>query len=239
MMYRIVIMLAIFNFLTEPSFSQTPSYSGKTFVSKKIKSIEFLTDSNYKTDENSISYLQYKFKDDSLLVSNWQFEMYPGKALAFKVLKKTADTLSFVFVAGNGSQDTMEFLNIQKLIVPITNFEFFRVDVYGFQCLGRIIVKNDKTVYYAPDCCSGPLATSVKYRVTKLSDQQYQEFLDMLSKSFIFQLPEKRGTNKYDPTYFDFMGKINNRTIVSKGCDLSAIHYKLIEYLYQTVVKRY
>jgi hypothetical protein len=236
MKVRIAILIFYLLF-TSIAYSQKPfSYAGKTFVNDKLDQINFLNDTVLITSFRAFPE-KYSFLNDTVVLtllhqhSDMEFEH------SYKLLKHSSDTLTFVYTSLYSKPDTMQFVNLQNRILPITEFDSLRVDSYGWTGLGRLIIRSDKTVKYAKGSWIEPTEMEVKYKTFKLTDQQYQEFIKTLSESLVFMLPAERNDDGDDVTYVDITIRANKQTIVSKGADLSKIHGKLTKYLFYTVAK--
>jgi hypothetical protein len=231
-----VAILTFYLLIAGTAFSQTSSYSGKTFINDKLDQIDFLNDTVLVASFRAFPE-KYSFRNDSMVLTLMHHHSDMKLEHSYKLLKHTSDTLTFIYVSLYNKPDTLQFVNLQNRIVPITKFTSLRVDSYGWTGRGRLIIQSDKTVKYAEGAWIAPTQQVVKYKTLKLSDRQYQEFIETLSKSLVFMLPTQRSEDGDDVTYVDFEVRANNQTIVSKGAELSKVHAKLIEYLFRTVTK--
>lgn len=231
-----VTILTFYLLFTETVLGQTLSYSGKTFINEKLDQIDFVNDTVLVTSFRAFPE-KYSFRNDSVILSLLHHHSEMKFEHSYKLLKHSSDTLTFVYTSLYSKPDTMHFVNLQNRIVPITKFNSLRVDSYGWTGLGRLIVQSDKTVMYAEGSWIAPTDQGVKYKTFKLTAQQYQEFIETLSKSLVFMLPAKRNDGGDDVTFVDFEIQANNQTVVSKGADLSKIHGELTRYLFHTVAK--
>jgi hypothetical protein len=211
-------LLAFLLLVTTTLFGQE-SLSGKTFIDEKLNQIDFLNDSIL-TASFMVGSNRYEFKNGKL---NLQ--------LPHKLLYWSSDTIQLAYKdILTRKRDTMLFVNIQKYIIKIENFDSLRLDTYGSWDPNRIIIRNDKTVLFSTDK-DLPEKELVHYRYLLLSDEQYKQFLDTLTKCLIFMLPPHRHEGGFDMTYFDFAIHTNGRLVISEGDGLSKIHSKLVGYL--------
>jgi hypothetical protein len=229
----VVIILNLFLLFTVSVFSQAKSYAGKTFVNDKLDQIDFVNDTVLSASFRAFPE-KYSFRNDSLVFtlshhhSDMEFEH------SYKLLKHSSDTLAFVYTSLYSKPDTIQFVNVQNRIVPITDFDSIRVDSYGWAGFGRIIIRSDKMVFAEGDFIL-PNEQPRNYKQFKLTNEQYQKLIDTLSKSLIFMLPEYRGDTDLDTTDTDFYIHSNSVSIISKGSVLSRIHYKLVKYLFDYI----
>jgi len=232
-MKALVLLLICYLFLLETSNSQTISYSGRKFVNEKLDQITFLNDSVIVSSFRVCSE-KYDFRNDSLILTIFSC---PGAGFeprhAFKLLRQSTNDFAIVYTSYS-DVDTMVFVDVEKRVIQLNQFDSIRVDSYGWAGFGRIIIRSDKTVKFAEDFIM-PNEQPGSYKQFKLTDQQYQNFLETLSKSLIFMLPEYRGDCGIDITDTDFYIHTNGISIISKGSCLSPIHWKLVEYLYNNI----
>lgn len=222
--------------LIQTSFGQSNSYSGKTFINDNLDQIDFIDDSVLVASFRA-SPEKYEFKKDSLVLTLTHHHADMEFRHSYKLLQLSHDTLSFIYTSLYNRPDTVRFINVDNRIVRVKDFDFLRVDMYGWNGFKRLIIKKDRTVKLGENEEVMPNEEYNKYAYFKLTDKQYQEFLEKLSKYLVLMLPPKRADGGEDITDVDFTIRTNGKTIISKGSTLSKIHNKLLEYLFSNIRK--
>ena len=111
------------------------------------------------------------------------------------------------------------------------HFDSLRVYAKGQRGYKLLIIKNDKSVRLTEAMGDNLHQNKPSYKYHIMTDQQYQSFLDTLSKSLIFKLPRQREFTAIDESEIDITIYANRQIIISNGGTLSDIHQKLLNYL--------
>ncbi|MCX6318590.1 MAG: hypothetical protein NTW29_14955 [Bacteroidetes bacterium] len=215
--------------------SQTNPYTGKSFVNDKLDQIDFINDTVMAASFRAFPE-KYEFLKESLVLTLMHHHSDMELRHSYKLLHRSPDTLTFIYTSYEHA-DTMQFVNIKNRILPITEFDSLRLDSYGWTGSGRIIIRSDRTIKFIEGDWIMPSEQPVAYKQYTLTEEKYKEFIDTLSKSLIFMLPEYRGEGGEDITNTDFYIRANGIDLISKGSCLSKVHSKLVGYLIKTVGK--
>ncbi|WP_144264218.1 hypothetical protein [Filimonas lacunae] len=158
--------------------------------------------------------------------------------IACKILLNTPDSLYIIqplFQSGKTIKgyDTLNFVNINKRIVPLQNFQLLRMGYFGTWGSQRYIVTADRILKEA----NGGFYTNQEppvWTYHKLSDNQYKKLLDTLTKSLVLMLPANKKfdwNSVYDPGVLDFVIQSNSQTLIGQGLKFAPIHHKIYSYL--------
>jgi hypothetical protein len=224
---------------------------GKTFVSRTLEYLEILNDTtlyssiNSYTDtaklflQNDTLFIKQRYLQTDQAGTKWMDRLYD-----YKVITLSDDTLRlknnfrFNYKSAN-LEDTLFFINIEKLKEPVTDFKFLRLDFSSpwsgtkqitIDSLGNVTFIDSPILYSInnPSADKNAKPKSIKGRLTQ---KEFLNFKNLLSKSLISRLPFKRGC-PMDGATSNFQILIGAKKINSTGCNLSWTHAFLLNYLY-------
>lgn len=224
---------------------------GKAFVSRTLEYLEILNDTTLYSSINSYTDTANLFiRNDTLFIrqrylqtdqkgTKWMDRLYD-----YKVISLSDDTLrlnnKFRFAGKPANwEDTLLFINIEKLKEPVTDFKFLKLDFSSpwsgtkqvtIDSLGKVTV-IDRPILYSidnPGADKNAKPKNIKGRLTRL---EFFNFKNLLSKSLVSRLPFRRDC-AIDGSVSDFEILIGAKIINSTGCDLSWTHALLLNYLY-------
>lgn len=248
------ILLSTLLFATKANGQQhgmPSSIVGKTFINKTLEYLEILNDTTLYSSINSYTDTANLFlRNDTLFIrqrylqtdqtgTKWMDRLYDYKMIAF-----SDDTLQlknnfrFKYKPANW-QDTLFFVNIEKLKQPVTDFKFLSLDFSSpwsgtrhikIDSLGKVTFV-DKPILYSRDNPGADKNTKPKNIKGQLTQKEFTNFKNLLSKSLLSRLPFKRGC-PMDGATSNFEIIIGSKKIKSTGCDLSWTHAFLFNYLY-------
>jgi hypothetical protein len=205
--------------------------SGKAFVNDKLEEIEFTNDSILIATTDWLPD-RYKLKKQNLSLSFSDKHPQSEYFKNFKVNNFSDDKILLSYVwTGHPATQTTEFINLEKLITPIDDFDSLRIYARGTNQYQILVIKNDKSVQQTITIGNNFDRNAHSYKKLILTDKQYQKFLEMLSKGLIFKLPRQRPFTASDETKIDISIYTNRQTIISNGGTLSGVHQKLMSYL--------
>ena len=227
------------------------SIVGKTFISKTLEYLEILNDTTLYSSINSYTDTANLFlRNDTLFIkqrylqtnqtgTKWMERLYDYKIIAF-----SNDTLqlknNFTFnYKPDNWEDTLLFVNMEKLKEPVTDFKFLSLDFSSpwsgtrhikIDSLGKVTF-IDKPILYSRDNPRANKNAKPKKIKGQLTQKEFAHFKNLLSKSLLSRLPFKRGC-PMDGAISNFEIIIGSKKIKSTGCDLSSTHAFLLNYLY-------
>jgi hypothetical protein len=224
---------------------------GKTFVSRRLAYLEILNDTTLYSSINSYNDPAKLFlRNDTLFIkerwvqrdqtaTKWMERLYD-----YKVLTLCDDTLrlknNFQFTNKPANwEDTLFFVNIEKLKEPVTAFKYLKLD-YSSPWSGtkKITVDSlgnvtflDIPIPYSMDHPAADKNAKPKNIKGKFTQNEFTNFKNLLSKSLPSRLPFKRGC-PLDGATSNFEILLGKNKIISRGCNLSWTHAFLLNYLY-------
>lgn len=223
----------------------------KVFVSDGLEYLQFLTDSTLQTsinnDGDTTSY--YKL-GDTLYVKNdyWRTGAnnqtdYIVEWHKYTILKQNYDTLVITnpfkgYYKPSNWEDTLRFINIQKLKEAITSFKFLRLICFNpFNGERFILIDSIGKIYYQKSEIK-PAYMTETFTTYKgnFSEKGFKDFLDTLSYFLPYKLRKFRGDcDAMDAGILTIEIHYNNKVILSRGCTLDWIHALLYNYLYDLI----
>jgi hypothetical protein len=239
---------------TQANSQQTFSASkltGRTFVSNTLEYLEIINDTTLYSSINSYTdTANFYFKNDTLFIkqryrqtdqtgTKWINRYYDYKIITF-----SADTLrlknnyTFNYKPGNW-EDTLFFVNTEKLKEAMTGFKFLKLNFSSpwsgtrqvtIDSLGTVTF-HDKPIPYSINNPGADKNAKPKNIKGRLTENEFSNFKNLLSKSLPSKLPFKRDC-PMDGATSNFEILIGNKKIISTGCDLSWPHAFLFNYLY-------
>lgn len=209
-----------------------------------MEDLEILSDSILVTSiQNHDHHSIYKVKNDALFIKQHHISKsstrYSVEYLGYKILNFKTDTIilkSDYRAESNlpqGPGDSLVFVSLDKLKQPVNNFRYIKLSFNSsFGSVADISVDSTGKVSYLTfpeikDENGKILALTIGY----LSDNEYANFKNVLSKSLIMNLPELRGCDMDDGEK-DFEVSIGNKIFITKGCVLHYPQGLLFKYLY-------
>jgi hypothetical protein len=225
--------------------------AGTTFVSKTLEYLKVLNDTTLYSSINSYTDTATFFlKDDTLFIkqrylqtdqtgTKWMNRLYD-----YKVLALSSDTVRlknnyrFDYKPDNW-EDTLTFVNLEKLEEPTTNFKFLKLEYLSpwsgtrqiiIDSLGKVKFTDRPLPYdvHNPRSVNNAKPKSIKGR---FSQKEFINFKNLLSRSLPSKLPAERDC-PIDGATSNFEIVIGKQNIKSNGCDLSWTHTFLLNYLY-------
>ena len=254
-MNRLLLTLLLTIFAASYTHSQQPAnfknLTGKTFVSRTLEYMKIINDStlcsslNFYTDtagfflRHDTFYIKQKYLQTDNRVTKFREKLYD-----YKVMALSADTFKLkndfrLDVKPFNWEDTLLFINIEKLKEPVTAFRLLQMDCSGkwtgkrhvfIDSIGRVAFIDeplpDNTKHAGADKNAKP-----KYIVGQLTQKEFTNFKNLLSLSLPSKLPPNRGCPT-DGEFASFEILIGTKKITSIGCDLSWSHTFLFNYIY-------
>ena len=224
---------------------------GKKLVSGTLEYLEILNDTTLYSSINSYTDTAKLFlRNDTLFIkqrylqtdqtgTKWMDRLYD-----YNVITLSDDTLRlknnfrFNYKPPNW-EDTLLFVNIEKLKEPVTDFKFLRLDFSSpwsgtrhitIDSLGNVTF-IDKPILYSRDNPGADKNAKPKNIKGQLTQKEFTNFKNLLSKSLPSRLPFKRGC-PMDGATSNFEIIIGSKKVKSTGCDLCWTHAFLLNYLY-------
>ena len=223
------------------------SLSNKTFIGKRLEYLKFLNGSTLYSSINSYSdTAQFFIQNDTLFImqrylqtdqtgTNWIDRLYD-----YKIVRLNADTLQLKNNYNSYKrQDTLLFINMERLKEATANFKYLRLDYYSswsgtgqttIDSLGKVTF-IDNPIKYSINNPSADKNAKPKNIKGQLTPKEFASFKSLLSKSLPSKLPLKRGC-PMDGATSNFEIIIGTKKIKSSGCNLSWTHTILLNYLY-------
>jgi hypothetical protein len=253
LLLRFILLTALF-FATRANGQQLSIPSnlvGKILVSRTLEYLEIQNDTTLYSSINSYTDTAKLFlRNDTLFIkqrylqtdqtgTKWMDRLYD-----YKVITLSDDTLrlknNFRFNYKPPSwEDTLLFVNIEKLKEPVTDFKFLRLDFSSpwsetkqitIDSLGNVTFVA-KPILYSRDNPGANKNAKPKGIKGQLTQKEFTNFKSLLSKSLPSRLPFKRNC-PMDGATSNFEIIIGSKKIKSTGCDLCWTHTFLLNYLY-------
>lgn len=224
---------------------------GKTFVSRTLHYLEILNDTTLYSSINSYTDTAKLFlRNDTLFIkqrylqtdqtgTKWMNQLYN-----YKVIALSEDTIQlknnfkYSYKPPNW-EDTLVFVNIEKLKEPVTEFKFLSLNFSSpwsgkrqitIDSLGKVKF-IDNPILFSNENPDGDKNAKPKNITGQLTEKEFNNFKNLLSKSLPSKLPYSRSC-PMDGASSNFEITIGRQNIKSTGCDLSWIHGFLLNYLY-------
>ncbi|MFT3911498.1 MAG: hypothetical protein QM737_18890 [Ferruginibacter sp.] len=221
----------------------------KIFVGGNLEYLEILSDSSLYSSINSYNDTAlFNIKNDSLSIKQhyWLTDQngtsFQIKFYNYGIKRVSRDTIILEYEAkdffyNKPIKKKIEFVCLDKLEESTSEFKFLRLDrsspwtgnrMVIIDSLGKVTFKSD------PFSISFDSTKIEKKKNIKgqLSSTEFISFKNLLSKSLISKLPLKRGC-PIDGATSNFTIQIGSKTYKSIGCELSWIHARLLNYLYE------
>lgn len=225
--------------------------AGKTFVSRTLEYLEILNDSTLYSSINSyIDTARLFLRNDTLYIKQRYLQTdqtgtkYMDELYDYKIVSLSADTLQLknnyrLNYKPATWEDTLFFVNIEKLKEPVTAFKFISLELSSpwsgtrhitIDSLGKVVFIHRPILYSInnPEADKNVKPKNIEGRLTA---NEFNNFKNLLSKSLPSRLPPKRGC-PLDGAISTFKIIIGNKTMKSTGCNLSLTHSFLSNYLY-------
>jgi len=215
---------------------------GKVFITKSMANFEILSDSTLYWNSSHLSI--YKIKNDTLFIKEaytWygpnHTSGYTVNYHGFKILKANNDTISLKnnyqgeYSKPDDWEDPLVFIDIEKLKQPVNNFKYIEMS-HNNIFAGSVVVTVDsvgKITFFTDSVTM--ITKEKKDKWTGLfSPSEFENFKNVLSKSFIMSLPVMRGCGIDQPQTW-FTVKMNNKKFTTKGCYMYYPQQLLLNYL--------
>ena len=211
--------------------------TGKVLVDSDFNFIELINDSviyssflyqlsdtaNYEIVENDLIVKQKVYAPSTTLG-------YKIRQLKYYISKQTDSTLTLI----SPNNIRLDYKDINLFPNKISDFEYIELEYLTPWDNSRLIRIDSSGIYY-DKITYLPLKSrrfKRKYKVIKeqLNDSEIMILKQKLTDYYSIYLPTERGC-PIDGATSNFMIKINGQLIESKGCSLSLIHSKLLDYL--------
>lgn len=224
---------------------------GKTYVSKTLEYLEIINETTLYSSINSHTDTAKLFlRNDTLFIRQQYLQTDQtgtksiDKLYDYKIITLSDDTLRLKnnFKSNYKPttwEDTLFFVNIEKLKEPITSFKFLQLDFSSpwsgtrhitIDSLGYVIFV-DRPILYSRDNPGADKNAKPKNIKRKLTEKEFANFKNLLSKSLLSKLPFRRGC-PIDGSTSNFEILIGTKKIISTGCNLSWTHNFLLYYIY-------
>lgn len=209
---------------------------GKLLVDSNFDFIELINDSLiYSSLNNFNDTALYEIIENYLIVKEKVYE--PNSTLGYKVrrfkyyiTKHTDSTLILV----SPYNFRLDFRDILLLSNEITNFESIELEYLTPWSNDRLIRIDNQGNYYDKitylPLKSRRLKRKQRIIKDKLNDKELLSLKQKLTDFYAIHLPNVRGCG-IDDEWSNFLIETNGKVIESKGCELSWIHSKLLDYL--------
>ncbi len=209
---------------------------GRLLVNADFEFIELINDSLvYSSLTSSNDTLEYEILENEFIIKDRLY--YPSaseknrtKEYKYLINNQTDSSLNILLDYYNES----DFYDIRSLSKNIFDFQYIELEYLTSWDNDRFIRIDNLGNYYEKITFS-PLKSRLFKRKSKtikkrLSNKELQSLMLKLSDFYAIHIPHKR-VCAIDGELSNFVIKTNGQLIESKGCDLSWIHSKLLEYL--------
>jgi hypothetical protein len=216
---------------------------GKVLIDSDLEYMEILNDSlifssiNYYDDT-----VKYKIIDNELITIEdytWYgpnnskgYRIYKNK---YQIEKQNTDTLILI----DSEKGRLDFKNIENIKIPTIDFISIELEYLTPWDDNRLMRIDSACNYYDKRTLipikSNRFKKKTKVTKGKLNSIQMDSLRINLTDYLAIYLPCERGC-PIDGARSNFIIKMNGQIIESKGCDLSWIHYRLLNYLLNTKI---
>jgi hypothetical protein len=210
--------------------------TGKFLVDSDFNFFELINDSLiYSSLNNFNDTAKYELDGSDLIIKEHVYE--PNEPLGYKVKrfkyyisKQTDSTLTLI----SPKNFRLDYKDIKLFPNKIFDFEYFELEYLTPWSDNRLIRIDNQGNYY-DKITYLPLKSrrfKRKHKVIKdqLIDSEVLILKQKLADSYSIYLPSERGC-PIDGETSNFLIKTNGQLVESKGCDLSLIHSKLLDFL--------
>ena len=246
-MLRTFLTISIFTILTVSYGQDLRNSTGKTFIGKRLEYLKFLNDTALYSSINAYTdTAQFYVQNDILFIKQryLQTDQTGTKRIdrlySYDIVMVKGDTLQLKNNYNSyNRQDTFLFVNIERLSENTTNFKFLRLDYSSpwsgtrqitVDSLGRVTF-IDNPIMYSINSPGADKNAKPKNIKGQLTNDEFNNFKSLLSKTLPSRLPLKRGC-PMDGATSNFEIIIGKSKIISSGCNLSWTHAFLLNYLY-------
>ena len=209
---------------------------GKFLVDSEFEFIEIINDSLiYSSLNNFIDTAVFEIIENYLVIKEKIYEPntplgYSVRRFKYYITKQTDSTLILI----SPDNFRLYFQDIHFLPNEITDFEYLELEYLTPWSHDRLIRIDNQGNYYDKITYS-PLKSQRllrKHKIfkEKLNDKEILTLKQKLTEFYAIYLPIERGC-PIDGEWSNFVIKTNGQMIESKGCDLSWIHAKLLDYI--------
>lgn len=224
---------------------------GKIYVSGSLEYLEIVSDTLIYSSINAYGDTSaFRVQNDTLFIKERYVELYKGKTSRiererdYKVFSLSADTLRLQNPYRYndkpfGWEDTLVFVNLEKLKEPTQNFSYFKMDAHSVWS-GTTVISIDRAGFVSytfdpipysinnPEADKDAKPLKIKGRMTS---KELAKFKGLLSLSMPSKLAGDRPC-AIDATVSNFEIKTGSKKNVSRGCEFKWVHYRLLNYLY-------
>lgn len=245
----LVLFIVVTNVASGQNLTIVKNLRDKTYVSRRLEYLKFLTDTTLYSSINSYTDTAIFFlRNDTFFIKQKYLRTDQSgttqieKLNDYYLIELSSDTLKlknnypFDYKPGDW-EDTLIFVNIENLKESTKDFRFLKLDFSNPWRGVRHITINDLGKISFTDTSynlNDPITfqkSKTRHLYGRLTPEEFANFKSLLSKSLPSRLPLERSC-PIDGTISNFVIRIGNETITSIGCNLSWPHAFLLDYLY-------
>lgn len=228
---KFIVSILVYIIAAIPSGHCQNLLKGKAFVSSKMEQIEFSNDTVLTSTIQGFPD-RYRLKNKTITFTFSNKNKKERFFTAYQATHVSADSILVSYIWEQSPRpDTILFVNIEKYIEPINNFDSLRIYMRGQRGYKILTIKNDKSINEIEALGENNYINNPTYNHRILTSKKYQELLYTLERSLIFKLPRQRQLTASDETRIYITISINHQILISNGGTLPGIHGELLNYL--------
>lgn len=217
---------------------------GKNFVDSDLDYFKIVNDSILQFSLEKDSSFFYIFndsifiKDDHWSINGTNPDKYEVTWKTYLILKANNDSLIIVhkFRRPNDPdsfQDTLSFVELSKMMIQIEGFKELKfVMAAPFAGKWNLAINKSGEIKYLYQTWNDVPGKLIKQKISgKFSNKEFDYFKNLLCESLFYKLPAYRNCSGTDQMHSTLTLKYKEHMILSKGCDFSYLHSRMVTYL--------